>query len=152
MSGKERERSQRKTESRRPETSPPHLTLHSLYARRPQTILTADQRTRASSTLGAPPTGTQTRGNRVRSRLRTPRHIHSRPRRGSGRTDKKGTENKGKTGRSGGGAEGKKTQFMDIGEGSGWDNWYAWLISNIFYYWLQQCAPRATFIQRASGM
>lgn len=34
----------------------------------------------------------------------------------------------------------------------GRDNWYAWLISNIFYYWLQQCAPRATFIQRASGM
>lgn len=66
---------------------------------------------------------------------------------------KKGTENKGKTGRSGGGVEGRKKAGHRRGErASGWDNWYAWLISNLFYYWLQQCAPRATFIQRASGM
>lgn len=125
--GEVTEEKKKKTESRRPETSPPHLTLHSLCARRPRTILTADQRTRASSTLGAPPTGGGDSEQRksCSSPVGSARQDTSTADRGEGADGLIGEKEKKGDRKRGGrleGVEGKKerkTQFMDIGEGSG---------------------------------
>lgn len=82
---------QRQTADLRPAhpQPPPHS------ARSKQIDLTRDQRTQASSTLRLPPTGTETRGNRVRRLPGQAGHIH---RRGTEPCGKKGLKFKEKAG------------------------------------------------------